>query len=140
MTVDTAPAVSQQNVEIVRRVIEDWGRGDYVGALASIDPAIEVVSEYQTDLDGTYRGHAGLAEMLGAFWGEFEDPRIEVEEAIPAGDDVVVRVRLYGRGKRSGVEIDAPAWHVWRLRDGKAVRWWVLSTRERALEIAGLAE
>jgi len=97
-------------VEIVRRLIEAWDRGDYSAALASIDPEIEVNVDYQADIDGTYRGHTGLAEMLGAFWAEFERPRIEIEEAMPAGnDDVVLGVRFFGRGKRSGVETDAPA-------------------------------
>jgi hypothetical protein len=79
--------------------------------------------------------------MLGVFWAEFEGPRIEIEEAIAAGcDDVVVGVRFYGRGKRSGVAIDAPAWHVWRLRAGKAVRWRLLRTKQEALEAVGLSE
>lgn len=127
-------------MEIVRRLIEAWDRGDYSAALESIDPDIEVNVAYQADIDGTYRGHAGLAEMLGVFWTEFEGPRIEIEEAIPAGSDVVVGVRFSGRGKRSGVEVDAPAWHVWRLREGKAARWQLFRTKQEALEAAGLSE
>ncbi len=132
--------MSQENVEIVRRLIQDWGRGDYSAALDSIDPEIEVNVAYQANLDGTYRGHAGLAELMGPFWAAFEGQRIEIEEAIPVGSDVVVGVRFYGRGVRSGVEIDAPAWHVWRLREGKAVRWRLLRTKQEALEAAGLRE
>jgi ketosteroid isomerase-like protein len=133
--------MSEGNVEIVRRLIEAWDRGDYSAALDSIDPEIEVNVTFQTaDLDGTYRGHAGLAELMGAFWAEFEGQRIEIEEAIPAGSDVVLGVRFYGRGKRSGVEIDAPAWHAWRLREGKAVRWGLFRRKQDALEAAGLSE
>lgn len=132
--------MSQQNVEIVQRLIETWGRGDYSAALDSIDPEVEVNVALQTHLDGTYRGHAGLADMLGAFWAEFEGQRIEIEEAMPAGSDVLVGVRFYGRGKRSGLEIDAPAWHVWSLREGKAVRWRLFRTKQEALEAAGLSE
>jgi ketosteroid isomerase-like protein len=100
--------MSEENVEIVRRLIQDWGRGDYSSALGSIDPEIEVNVAYQANLDGTYRGHAGLAELMGPFWAAFEGQRIEIEEAIPVGSDVVVGVRFYGRGVRSGVEIDGP--------------------------------
>jgi ketosteroid isomerase-like protein len=133
--------MADENVETVRRVIEAWDRGDYATSLRSIDADVELIAAYGTaDLDGTYRGHAGLAEMLRAFWAEFDGPRIEIQEAIAAGDNVVVGVRFYGRGKRSGVEIDAPAWHVWSLRDGKAVRWLLLRTKEEALEAAGLSE
>ena len=66
-------------MEIVQRLIEAWDRGDYAAALDSIDPDVEVNVAYQADFDGTYRGHAGLTEMLGAFWAEFEGQRIEIE-------------------------------------------------------------
>jgi ketosteroid isomerase-like protein len=132
--------MSQENVEVVRRLIEAWDRGDYSAAWDSIDPDIAVNVAYHADLDGTYRGHAGLAELMATFWAAFERPRIEIEHAMPVGDDVVVGVRFYGRGKKSGVEIDAPAWHAWRLREGKAVCWWLLRTKEEALEAAGLSE
>ena len=132
--------MSQENVEIVRRLIEAWGRGDYSAALDSIDSELEVNASGGTPLDGTYRGHAGLAELMGAFWAEFEGQRIEIQEVIPTGSDVVLEVRFHGRGKRSGVEIEMGAWHVWSLRDGKAVRWRLLLTKQEALEAAGLAE
>jgi ketosteroid isomerase-like protein len=133
--------MSQENVEIVRRLIEAWGRGDYSGAFDSIDPEIEVNAALQMDLDGTYRGHAGLADLMATFWAAFEGQRIEIEEAIAAGShEVVLGVRFSGRGKRSGVGIDFPAWHVWRLREGKAVRWRLLRTEHEAREAAGLSE
>jgi ketosteroid isomerase-like protein len=133
--------MSQGNVEIVRGLIEAWDRGDYQTGLESVDPDIELIAAYGTaDLDGTYRGHQGLAEMLVGFWTEFDEPRIVIEETIRAGDNVVVGVRFFGRGKRSGAEIDAPAWHVWSLREGKAVRWLLVRTKEEALEAAGLSE
>jgi uncharacterized protein len=132
--------MSQENVEIVRRLYETYDRGDYWAGLDSIDPDIEVETRLGMDLDGTYRGHAGLGEMMRAFWGEFEDIRSWIEEAIPAGSHVVVAARFSGRGKRSGVEIDMPAWHVWSLRDGKVVRWQQVRTKQEALEAAGLSE
>jgi ketosteroid isomerase-like protein len=134
--------MSQEDVEIVRGLIEAWDRGDYSAALDSIDPEIEVNVAIHADLDGTYRGHAGLADLMEAFWAEFEfeGQRIEIEEAIPADSDVVLGVRFQGRGKRSGVEIDMPAWHVWSLREGKAVRWRLLRTEQEAREAADLPE
>jgi ketosteroid isomerase-like protein len=51
-----------------------------------------------------------------------------------------VTVHYYGRGKASGVEVEMRHWHVWTLRDGKAVRWRVLNARGEALEAVGLSE
>jgi ketosteroid isomerase-like protein len=131
--------MSQENVELVRRMYEGWNRSGGVPALELIDPGIEV--DVVGGLGhGTYRGHAGFSDVLETFWGAFEDHHIEVEECLPAGDDVVVTVHYYGRGKTSGVEVDMRHWHVWTLRDGKAVRWRVLSTRSEALEAVGRSE
>ncbi len=60
--------------------------------------------------------------MLAAFWESFEDPRVEVEECIPTGDEVVVALHFYAREKTSGAD-DQRRGQVWMLRNGKAVRW-----------------
>jgi ketosteroid isomerase-like protein len=132
--------MSQENTEIVRRLYEVWNRSGGVPALELIDPEIEVEAVDDTDLGGAYRGHAGFSKLLEATWGNFEDHRTEVEECLPRGDDVFVAVHYYGRGKGSGAEVDARGWQVWTLRDGKAVRWRIFSTRNEALEAAGLSE
>jgi ketosteroid isomerase-like protein len=132
--------MSQENLEIVREATDAWNRSDYAAAQEALDPDIEVVVAYGVDFDGTYRGHAGFAEMLGGFWAEFENVHLRIEEAIPASSHVVLAVRFSGRGKRSGLEIDMPAWQVWTLRDGKVVGWRIFRTKRQALDAAGLRE
>ena len=51
----------------------------------------------------------------------------------------MVLTRYTGRGKESGVTVDTRGAHVWKLRDGKAVRLEVFSSRARALAAAGLS-
>jgi hypothetical protein len=63
-----------------------------------------------------------------------------VESCVPNGDNVLVRLRYFARGKTSGVDVDAPGWHVWTVRSGKVVRWLVFGTEREALEAAGLSE
>jgi ketosteroid isomerase-like protein len=128
-----------ENTEIVRRLIEAWNRGDYAAALTLIDPAIEVNVAYQSGFDGIYRGHSGLTELMGVFWAEFAGPSIEIEEVVLSGDDVVLGVRFSGRGKRSGIDVEAPAWHTWSVHEGKAVRWQLVRTKQDALAAAGRA-
>src|SRR5438128_5966358 len=130
--------MARENVEIVRRIIDGWNRGDS-SYWKSIDPDMEMDSAMGFDLDGTYRGPAEIAKVLGAFWGEFEDGRTEIEECFPAGEHVVLGVHFYGKGKSSGVEIDWPGWHVWTLRDGKAVHWRLVRTKREALKAVGLS-
>jgi ketosteroid isomerase-like protein len=120
---------------------EAWNRSGGVPQLQWVDPAIEVEAPADALLGGeTYRGHAGFSKFLDSFWDAFENHHIEIEECIPAGDDVLLTVHYYGRGKASGIEVDARDWHVWTLRDGKVVRWRIINTRQGALQAAGLPE
>ena len=77
---------------------------------------------------------------MGTFWQSFENPRSEIEECIASGDDVVLAVRIFGRGKASGADVDTLTGQVLTLRDGKVVRWRVFDNKAAALEAAGLSE
>jgi ketosteroid isomerase-like protein len=128
--------MSQENVEVVKRMYEAWNRSGGVPQLEIMDPEIEV----DVPGDETYRGHAGLSKALDSFWDYFKEHRIEVEECMPTGDDVVATVHYYARGKSSGVEVDMRHWHIWTLRHGKAIRWRVRNTSADALKAAALSE
>jgi ketosteroid isomerase-like protein len=131
---------ASENVEIIRRMFGAWHRGDRVAALAMIDPEIEIEARHESLHTGTYRGHAGMYELLEDFWAQFDDPHTEVKESIPSGDDVVVSLLHHGRGKSTGIEVEMWHWQVWTVRDGKAVRWCLFKTRQEALEAAGLGD
>jgi uncharacterized protein len=130
--------MSKENVEVVRRGYAELSRtGEFSWEL--VDPEVEVHDLPLTPDSGAYYGHAGLREAMRNVELAFEDVRFEAEDFLDAGDDVVVLVRMIGRGKGSGVEVDARIAHVWTLREGKGVRVRVLD-RDDALEAAGLSE
>jgi ketosteroid isomerase-like protein len=132
--------MSQENVEIVRSLYDTWNGSGGAVPMERIDPGIEV-EMVGGMLNGSYRGHAGLSEALDSFWDYFDESRIDVEDCLAADDDVVVvAVRYVGRGKTSGVEVDARGGHVWTLRAGRVVRWQVFGTKQEALKAAGLRE
>ena len=51
---------------------------------------------------------------------------------------VVVAITFGGRAQHTGLEVELHPIHVFRLRDGKTVRWEIFLERERALEAVGL--
>jgi ketosteroid isomerase-like protein len=51
------------NAEIVQDIFGAWSRGDDAGALALIDPEIEIEARHESLHRGTYRGHAGVYEF-----------------------------------------------------------------------------
>jgi ketosteroid isomerase-like protein len=135
--------ISDQNVEIVRRTYEAWVRND-PAVYDAIDPAIELYPDPEAHWVGVnlvYRGHDGLVEYLRSVYEAFEDYRPEVERFLDAGDKVVTLAIEHGRGRGSGVEVDAARTaHVWTIRDGKAIRLDLYLDRIRALKDAGLEQ
>jgi ketosteroid isomerase-like protein len=67
-----------------------------------------------------------------------EHPLYDHDMEYRGGRVVVVLTRYLGRGKESGVEVDSRGARLWRMRNGKAVRLEIFSSRERALDAAGL--
>jgi uncharacterized protein len=133
--------MSEQNVEIVRRMYEQTARGHPEVLYECFDPDVEWDTS-ATDLPeaGVYRGHEGVKEYRRRFWGAWETPRNEPEEFIDAGDSVVVIARMGGRGKGSGIDVEQRFAMVWTLSEGKVTRVAVYQDRSEALAAAGLRE
>jgi ketosteroid isomerase-like protein len=131
--------MSQENVEIVRRHMDAYLSGDNEAALAAYDPEVQFDASLRPE-GRIYHGRNGVAEAMRVWSGTWEDWKVEVEEIIDAGDQVLLVSRESGRGKGSGIEIDQQVFVVFTLRDGKIVRWKGFVDRDRALEAAGLSE
>src|SRR5438874_13492056 len=115
-------AMSRRNMEIVARMYEAYGRGDFESSLACLDPEIEFSQPADEPGAGTFHGHEGVAQAFAAWTGAWDDYRVEVEELADLGDQVLARTRHHGRGKGSGAEVDLEIFQVWMLRDDKVVR------------------
>jgi ketosteroid isomerase-like protein len=73
-------------------------------------------------------------------FGQFESVRIEVEELLSAGDDVVVISRQHTVPRGSEAEIVQRVAEVLTIRDGLLAERKPFPTRADALEAAGLRE
>src|ERR1700730_15827465 len=125
--------MSQENVEVVRRQIEAFNRGDLAGALELSDPNVEWWDR-EDDPDATvHRGHEGVRRILAEF-DELAELCVEPTEFIDAGDYVVVPTRLYGRGRASSAPFEGHQVQVYRLRDGKITELREYREKREALE------
>ncbi|HEV7461170.1 MAG TPA: nuclear transport factor 2 family protein [Solirubrobacteraceae bacterium] len=130
--------MSQENVEIVRRAFEAWDRRDYDAAASHFSADLEIDASDRilnpavyTGIDGARRFRSEIAEA----WDEFH---VEVEDLLPAGDEVVALVRSIARGPSSGAEVESRAAWVVDVREQKVTRLRLYRDRGQALEAAGL--
>jgi ketosteroid isomerase-like protein len=117
--------MSEQNVALVRSIYEAFGGGDIAAVLGAMSPDI-VWNEAENFpyADGNpYEGpEAILGGVFARLGGEWDGFAPVPEEFLDAGDSIVVLGRYRGTCKATGTPIHAQMAHVWRVRDGKAVR------------------
>jgi ketosteroid isomerase-like protein len=105
---DTGRAMSEENVEVVRRTASALAAGDWEGVFETWDPQIEWHFEREAVISGLRRGRDQVQAALSSFMTEWEDFTVEIEDLIPADDErVVMLVHLSGRGRGSGIPLDS---------------------------------
>ena len=138
--------VSEENVEVVRRVYDAVARGDSTSVLSAYAPDCEMDFSRSPLLlvlkQDVYRGYEGLRscfrERREEAWGTIEDV---CEELIDAGGEQVVSiVSTRGSGRVSGAPVALRHAGVWTVRNGKIVRVAWVGSRDEALVTAGGAE
>jgi ketosteroid isomerase-like protein len=117
---------------------EAFNRGDRSVLFALLDPEVEW--DFSTRLvdPGLHHGHAGVEYFLREMDEVWEDFRTELEDLFDAGNQVVVFTRISGRGRASGVEIDARVAQTFSFRDGRIIASRYYGDRAQALQAAGL--
>jgi ketosteroid isomerase-like protein len=115
-------------------------REDYQAVLELIHPEIEIHDRPESPDARSYHGHEGVLTALQLNVDAFEELRFTPEELIDADDQVVVVIRISGRGKVSGVPVEERIAHLWSIREGKAARLQVFSDPADARKAAGLPQ
>jgi ketosteroid isomerase-like protein len=135
--------MSQENVEIVRRLLKAFADGglDALDAMAEFwDPHINWrAAEGAIDDVGEMHGSAAVRHYVQDWIDMFEDFAVVPEELRDVGDDRVVAAQhLTGRAKISGADTELRYAVVYTVREGKIVRVREYMNLEQALEAVGL--
>jgi ketosteroid isomerase-like protein len=133
--------VTNANVEFLREGYEALQRGDMETFTALSRERLGPDFEFHHVWDGrVFRGFEGTMEWISdtrETWAEYSQ---EVEEIAELGeDDVLVVVRISGRGGGSGVPVAQELAVVWTFEGDKAVQARSFTSRQEALEAAGVA-
>jgi ketosteroid isomerase-like protein len=132
--------MSEQNVETVRRCIKFWDTQDFAALTELADP--EFVLDLSENFNPVvYEGIDGLRRWMADADEMWEEFRIEAEELIDAGEQVVTCAHVSGKGRGSGAPAEMRVFQVWKLGGGKVLRiTGGYRDRAQALSAAGLRE
>lgn len=115
--------MSAENVEIVRRMFDAYNRGDFEASLEHVAEDVEWGPPPDMLEDARpYRGHDEVVSSFARFMQGWAEIRVDIDQAIEAGDRVVLRTHWQGRSKGTGIEVDQWIAQVVDLRDGKVVK------------------
>jgi ketosteroid isomerase-like protein len=144
---ETGNAVSQENVDLVRRLYaelasegstREFERRMSDEALGLfLDPEIEWVPVTESLLAAeSYRGFDGVRRFWGEFLSTWESYRVETLRFDDAGDQVAVVVHIVGQTHE--LEVEDTRSSLLTVRDGRIVRVQSFPDPDGAREAAGL--
>jgi ketosteroid isomerase-like protein len=129
---------TQTDLAFLETLLAAWGRGEFWHPDAYAEDVVFVVSGPE---GGEYHGREGLAFAWRDFLSAWEDFRVEAERVLPGREGMyVLLLRNIGRGKGSGMLIEAEVANVMTMRDGRIARLEMFWDREAALRAAGAGE
>jgi ketosteroid isomerase-like protein len=108
---------------------------------ATCDRDIVLESDGEAFTEGEWRGHEGAVGFVANQMEVLDDMWLRVDEYLHVDADLLVAaISFGGHARHTGIDVELHPLHVFRLRDGKAVRWQVFLDRDKTLKAAGLAE
>ena len=113
----------QENLDVVRKGYEAFGRGDVPGLLSLLDTHVSWVTPGPADLPvaGTRRGQQAVQEFFQTLSTIVDVVRFEPKEFLAQGERVVVIGDDTSRVKTTGRTIEYRWAHVFTVRNGKVV-------------------
>jgi len=128
--------MSQENVEIVRRINAAIHARDMAALLAEHHSDVEIVV-LRSEIEGPYRGHDGLrrmaTDMFEANFGQ------RIDEVRDLGDNRVL-VLGHQHATPGGARWEHSLAEIFEIQGGKVARLQAFRTVEEALQAAGLRE
>jgi ketosteroid isomerase-like protein len=128
-----------KNLDLVRSIYADWGRGDYTSADWA-DPQIEFAFADGPE-PGSWKGISEMSRRYSEWLSGWKDFSAAPEEYIVVDDErILVLVHNRGRGRTSGLTLDERSVaNFFEISGGKVIRLVLYWNRERALADLGLA-
>jgi ketosteroid isomerase-like protein len=133
--------MSEENVELVRRMLDAFNSGDVEAVVAAFDEAclVEEPREMPDRPAEGFRGHDGIREWMANLHGVGEIS-FEPTSMTSSRDLVLMELNSRGRGEASGAPFEWTTFAVVHVGGGKITRVQAFLGRDDALKAAGLSD
>jgi ketosteroid isomerase-like protein len=132
--------MAAQNTDVVSQLIARVNEDDIDAALRHITPDATLDWSLSEAPDsGVFRGRQAWHDWMSGRAADLVGAHFELKELVDVPPDRVMSVAyLRGRGRASGLEIDALGAAVWTLAGGRVTGIKMYQTRDEALAAAGV--
>jgi ketosteroid isomerase-like protein len=133
--------MGEESIDLVRRAFSAFAERDLAAVAELVGPDVEFFPPTAAIAghDTPYHGEEGLREYFDDVARIWEVLEVVPHEYREVGDQVVALGRVYGRG-RDGLLVDSPTGWIWTIDGGKIVAGRVYTSRQEALDAAGLGK
>ena len=141
LRMDNRGTMPGDRIELLRGVFAEWEKGNFRASAGLLSPDVVSIWGEPPGDDVVCHGRREVAERFGEFLANWSEFRVEAEEFIELDEDhVLVVARQFGRGKASGVVIDARVHIAWKFAGEKVVGTYWFFDRAKVLRVAGLSD
>jgi ketosteroid isomerase-like protein len=125
------------NVELARRGLDAFVRGDLETVLSVLSDEVEVFSSPALANSGTYHGHEGFLRWTSDWVEAWEELNLDVTSVEPVGEShALAAVRQRAHGLASGVAVEMDVVFVFQAEGRRCVYLGLLPDWESAQEVA----
>ena len=126
--------MAKSDLEIAKAVTEQFGRATVDELLPMIHPEFETTTPPNLAAEpDTYRGHEGVRRYFDTFYEAMDRVWLEAEDFREVGGKVMMRGKLWTRGRSTGLETYIDTATLWTIKDEQVIRAEIFATEEEAL-------
>jgi ketosteroid isomerase-like protein len=134
--------MSEDRIEMVKRLAQAWNRDDLDAFLDLLDPDIEWRTSIEPFFEGTesvFRGHDGIREFWKSYRGEaFQRLEVRMDEFRDLGESLLTLGEIKTIGQASRLQLTSELAQVWTFRGGKIASSDDFLSHAEGLKAAGL--
>ena len=132
--------VFREDADRLRDAYQAFNEGGVEAFLERLHPEFQLRDrESSPDRAETRFGKEGIKQLFDSYMEAFDALRLEPQEFIDAGDQIVVTLHQRVRGKGSGAEVVGNIAHVWTMREEAPFQLRIFGDKESALRATGAA-